>query len=243
MLSSSVPLSAQCPPNSSSQILVDDTDPRIVYSAGWIEGGNPEWECEGTTHGSNSIPGVTATFTFEGVGVQVFGTVGSTDGSPTCTYQVDSAVPLTFTFNANGMTNYRVPFYSSPALDPGTHTLVMTSIGNHTTQIYLDYIVYNPIPSSSSTLSLISTSETSSSDPTTTSPPPDSSGNAASSSVGAIAGGVVGAVGGLVLGIVLMYFFMRRRNRKSKAILDNYNGELISQFDWLHTNSRYASSL
>ncbi|KAE9406485.1 hypothetical protein BT96DRAFT_254697 [Gymnopus androsaceus JB14] len=210
--------SVACPPNSTSQILVDDTDPRIVYSAGWVEAGTPGSECDGTTHGSNFIPGATATFTFEGVGVQVFGTVGSPDGSPTSTYQVDGAVPSTFIFNANGITNYRVLFYSSPALDSGTHTLVMTSVGNDTTEIFLDYIVYNPMPSSSSTSSLISIGAVPSNDPATTPIPSASAGHAESSSVGAIAGGAVGAVAGLVLGVALMYFFMRRRNRKLKEM-------------------------
>ncbi|KAE9401053.1 hypothetical protein BT96DRAFT_616666 [Gymnopus androsaceus JB14] len=163
-----------------------------------------------------------------GVGVQVFGTVGSIDGSPTSTYQIDNSVPSTFTFNANGMDNFHVALYSSPALDPGNHTLIMTSIGNDTTEIFLDYIVYNPTLSSSSTSSsistsavptsstssLISTSALPSSDPTTTPIPPTSSGHAASSSVGAIAGGVVGSVAGLVFGVFLMYILMRRRNRR-----------------------------
>ncbi|KAE9406486.1 hypothetical protein BT96DRAFT_915428 [Gymnopus androsaceus JB14] len=231
--------------SSGTTILVDDADPRIVYSAGWLKEGLPGLECEGTTHGSNFIPGATATFTFEGVGVQVFGSVGSPDGSPKSTYQVDGAVPSTFTFNANGLNNYHLNFYSSPALDPGNHTLIMTSIGNNTTEIFLDYIVYNPMPSSSSTSSLISTSSAvssgdpatvttpmplasavSSSDPATvTTPIPiASAGHVASSSAGAIAGGVVGAVAGLALGLVLMYTLMRRRIRELKGRLEaNHN--------------------
>ncbi|KAE9406488.1 hypothetical protein BT96DRAFT_987627 [Gymnopus androsaceus JB14] len=116
MSSSSAPLSA-CPPNSTSQILVDDTDPRIVYSAGWVQEGNPEWNVKAppmvlTSFQASQLP-LPSKVWEQSVGIQVFGTVGLPDGSPTSTYQVDNAVPSTFTFNANGMTNYRVQFYSS----------------------------------------------------------------------------------------------------------------------------------
>lgn len=56
-----------CPSNTASQILVDDTDPRIDYSLGWKPEGIPGKECNNTTHSSNNIPGATANFSFEGV--------------------------------------------------------------------------------------------------------------------------------------------------------------------------------
>ncbi|KAE9406493.1 hypothetical protein BT96DRAFT_987632 [Gymnopus androsaceus JB14] len=79
-------MSSACPPNTTSQILVDDTDPRIIYSDGWIEAGVVGSECDGTVHGSNSIPGATASFSFEGTGIEVYGTVPATNFTPTASF-------------------------------------------------------------------------------------------------------------------------------------------------------------
>ncbi|KAF9049680.1 hypothetical protein BDP27DRAFT_1454715 [Rhodocollybia butyracea] len=121
-----------CPPTSSLQILVDDSDPRILYSEdGWFDGGTSGFECGGTTHGNNGT-NATATLNFNGIGVQVFGTIGdaptSGDGSPSSTYQIDDLAASTFNFEANGQNNYRIQFYSSPLLNSGNHTLVITAL-------------------------------------------------------------------------------------------------------------------
>ncbi|KAJ4492506.1 hypothetical protein C8R41DRAFT_919819 [Lentinula lateritia] len=61
-----------CPPLLSSEVFVDDTDPCLIYSTGWVNGGTPGLECEGTTHGSRNDPQPsTVTFTFDGVGVGI----------------------------------------------------------------------------------------------------------------------------------------------------------------------------
>jgi hypothetical protein len=55
-----------CPSTSSLQALVDDRDPRIIYSDNWFEAGTPGFECEGTTHGAEGA-NATATLNFNGV--------------------------------------------------------------------------------------------------------------------------------------------------------------------------------
>ncbi|KAF9049675.1 hypothetical protein BDP27DRAFT_1155123, partial [Rhodocollybia butyracea] len=132
---------------------VDDSDPRIAYSAdGWFTGGSSGLECNATTHGSNGTH-ATASLSFTGVGIQVFGTVGAVNesqpgsngsGSPASTYQIDKSPATTFVFPANNQANYRTQFYASPLLEPGSHTLVITAIGNNGSQLWLDYILYYP---------------------------------------------------------------------------------------------------
>lgn len=60
-------MSSACPSNTASQILVDDRDPRISYSPGWELEGTAGKECNGTTHDSDHITDVAASFSFEGV--------------------------------------------------------------------------------------------------------------------------------------------------------------------------------
>ncbi|KAF9068456.1 hypothetical protein BDP27DRAFT_1421817 [Rhodocollybia butyracea] len=200
-----------CPPASSLQTLVDDNDPRISYSGGWIDGGDPGFECKGTTHGAEGA-NVTATLNFNGVGVQVFGSIGfaANDGSPSSTYQVDNLPASTFVFNANGQNNYRVQFYASPLLNAGNHTLIITSLGNNNSRIWLDYILYYPTTNSASNLSATSTPSGSASSATfSPTSDTDTTTHRASDRVALIAGAVVGSVAGIFVGALLYYVLLR----------------------------------
>ncbi|KIK56892.1 hypothetical protein GYMLUDRAFT_247429 [Collybiopsis luxurians FD-317 M1] len=212
-------LSFPCPSTSSLQTLVDDSDvTHIQYSGGWTTFGNPDFECNGTTHGSSLRTGFlsNATFSFEGVGVQVFGTIGLS-GIPLSTYQLDHLPIFKFAFNGDtkNLTTYRVQFYTSPQLEPGNHTLVISSPGNNSSQLFLDYILYNPIPTatpSPSTLPFSKSLTTSTTAmPTRVSSSPQSP-QITSLSAGTFAGGIVGgSIIGLALGIILTFIFFRRR--------------------------------
>ncbi|KAF9078667.1 hypothetical protein BDP27DRAFT_1356482 [Rhodocollybia butyracea] len=220
------PMGFPCPPISSLQTLVDDTDPRIVYSDGWSTAGSAGLECNGTTHASFHVAGTstTATFTFEGVGVQVYGTIATT-GSPTTTFQVDDLPLYTFTFNTNtgGQTSYRVELYTSPFLEPANHTLIISSIGDTSPEIFLDYITYNPIPSldlsisSGTTASVPSLAAQSTNDAAST-------GNSTLLNAGALAGGVIGGLAlGFILGIISS-FILFQRYKKRKVAQENVQG-------------------
>ncbi|KIK54202.1 hypothetical protein GYMLUDRAFT_249801 [Collybiopsis luxurians FD-317 M1] len=215
-----------CPATSFSQILVDDSDvARIDYSNGWIIEGNKTFECNGTTHGSAHKAGTltTATFSFEGLSVQVFGTVGI-NGDPTSSYQLDDLPPFLFTFNASTPAaresiNYRVQFYTSPQLEPGFHTLVISSLGEGSGQMFLDYILYNPI-TSAQTRSINLPSSTFSETSTTVTPHCTST-----ISAGAFAGGVVGGTTlGLILGIILLFFQRRKKSDSHYTTISNSAG-------------------
>ncbi|KAJ3892030.1 hypothetical protein GG344DRAFT_76343 [Lentinula edodes] len=201
-----------CPLLSSSAISVDDADLRIVYSSGWTTGGRIGFECEGTTHVASRSMNSTAIFTFEGIGVEVYGTVG-TGESPTSTYQVDDLSNSQFEFVfpvLNLQNNYRVPFYRSPSLEPGNHTLTIMVLPEATTagQFYLDYIIYNPIPTftlpSPAATIIGSTYSTLSTCTAGTTPYPSSA------AVPAIAGGVVGSIAGVVVGMILTFALLRK---------------------------------
>ncbi|KAJ3914519.1 hypothetical protein F5877DRAFT_70645 [Lentinula edodes] len=180
-----------CPPLLSSEVLVDDTDPRLIYSTGWVNGGTPGLECEGTTHGSRNDPQPsTVTFTFDGVGVGVFGSVHHDDGSPTSIYQLDDLPNTVFTFSANGMDNYRVPFYRSPSLDPGNHTLVMIlpPTSGSVEGLWVDYVVYTSTPSIETFSSNLTRRNT---------------------CTASVAGGVAGSIMGTMIGMISMFIIMR----------------------------------
>ncbi|KIK66152.1 hypothetical protein GYMLUDRAFT_82524 [Collybiopsis luxurians FD-317 M1] len=139
--------SSGCPSIPTSQVLVDDTDSRVVYSGSWVKEGLAGIECRGTTHGSSNG---TAEFTFNGVAIQVYGTIGSKNGSnTTSSYQVDDLPSYTLNFKGDGTTHHHLRFYSSPTLESGSHKLAISVPARKGNEIFLDYIIYNSsLPSS-----------------------------------------------------------------------------------------------
>ncbi|KAI0340848.1 hypothetical protein BDW22DRAFT_355691 [Trametopsis cervina] len=131
-----------------SPITLDDADPRISYSPGWqhINPSNGEFD---TTRSSADKAGLTASLTFTGTNVQVYGSVASIDvfGRPVSTYAIDGGPTTTYQapIVEPGLVVYRVQFYQSPTLSPGQHTLVITNInGTSPSNYVLDYIIYTP---------------------------------------------------------------------------------------------------
>ncbi|KAJ3982669.1 hypothetical protein F5890DRAFT_1415287 [Lentinula detonsa] len=201
-----------CPLLSSSEVLVDDADPRILYSSsGWTLGGVPGSECEGTTHESVYTVNSTATFTFLGIGVEVFGTIGNKETSPTSIYNLDNSTSSQLTFPTNDETNYRVPFYKSPLLSPGDHTItIIVPPGNKNGQLILDYIIYNPAPTSTSYATITTSVYRSASAISTPA-------STHSTSVNTIPVGVAGGLGGLAAGIALTLIVLRIIRMRSRT--------------------------
>jgi predicted PurR-regulated permease PerM len=158
----------------------------------------------------------------------VFGTIGVTDGSPSSTYQVDDLPASTFVFTANGETNYRIPFYASPLLNAGNHTLVITSLGNNNgSRIWLDYILYfptiNELVSNSSETSIPSTSTS----PASASSSATSMTHGASTNTVAIVGGVLGSVVGIILAMIIFAYIIlrwRHKHANQSVTVTPYNG-------------------
>ncbi|KAI0638693.1 hypothetical protein C8Q77DRAFT_448854 [Trametes polyzona] len=129
-------------------VYVDDTDPRIQYSDGWLTSTAKD-AFHGTMHGS-AEHGLTLTFNFTGTRVGVVGGTGDVNkfGVSSQTYELDgepsrivlgdkSASPDTFFYNFT--------YYESPDLASGEHTLVLTTITVNIVPphiFWLDYIWY-----------------------------------------------------------------------------------------------------
>ncbi|PPQ97222.1 hypothetical protein CVT26_000748 [Gymnopilus dilepis] len=119
--------------------IIDDQDPSVLYSPGWRRKGTPNFEFDNTTSKANT-PGLTATLNFTGVGIKVFGTIAA-DGvgnAPKSSYAVDALPVQGFTGTQQSDTQYRVLFFQSRPLLPGSHTLIVTNIGKNAS-LFLDY--------------------------------------------------------------------------------------------------------
>ncbi|KAJ7047086.1 hypothetical protein C8F04DRAFT_1248118 [Mycena alexandri] len=128
---------------SANSAIVDDRDPGIQYVGTWNQAGSSE-EFDSTTTWS-STQGTSASFTFVGTSVTVFGTVAAKNPpDATLGFAVDKTTTGSFE-PASGMTSdiHHQVLWASPSLANGTHTLVITQTEAQATGvIYLDYIMY-----------------------------------------------------------------------------------------------------
>ncbi|KAG8858144.1 hypothetical protein FRB91_010294 [Serendipita sp. 411] len=116
--------------------IVDDMDPNIVYSDGWVPVSttydNESYEFNSTMH-HGSIEGLTISYRFRGTGITVFATLSQpgTYGTPGSTYSIDGGTPVQFNSSGEVILPYRrtyshVPFYRSPQLSYGDHSILIT---------------------------------------------------------------------------------------------------------------------
>lgn len=150
----------------SSPTLIDDSQPAVQYSPGWIWDQLVHDEVDHTRHGA-AISNLTASLGFtgeymistdscaplkstdvvnEGIGIEVVGTLEPTDrnGLPTTTYSIDGKVIETYTapVTSSGDTQFNVTFFSKRDLDPGNHQIVVTNINGSSPNIFwLDYFL------------------------------------------------------------------------------------------------------
>ncbi|KAH7885406.1 hypothetical protein F5I97DRAFT_1810893 [Phlebopus sp. FC_14] len=128
--------------------LVDDNDPRIMYTGLWFTSGvSPEYH--NTTHGTYAA-GSSASFNFTGTSISVFGTVGPANlyaeenRPPISMYNLDDSPAVFFTGPLLNSASYHYQFYTSPPLDAGIHSLVITSV-NMSNTLWLDYLQYTGV--------------------------------------------------------------------------------------------------
>ncbi|KAJ7575967.1 hypothetical protein C8J56DRAFT_974231 [Mycena floridula] len=189
---------------------IDDRDPSISYAPGgflgWSQGGKA-YEFRLTTTAVNKS-NATATVTFSGNHIAVFGTVQSVVNSsgrpaPTSTYTIDGGKPITFvpTLAPGSDDSYQQQFFSSDELTEGAHTLVIENKVDGPLFV-IDYLEY----SSSSNSTPSSLPVATSAHPTTSSPP--------SVSVGAAVGlALASSIVTLLLCLVILYIQRRKRIR------------------------------
>ena len=84
-----------------------------------------------------------------GTSVAVYGTIGS--DTPRSSYLLDVATPSIYAAGKTRVTLFQRMFFQSPTLTDGEHTLLITNLG--TGELWIDYIVYTPSVSVSSSAS------------------------------------------------------------------------------------------
>ncbi|KAK7000361.1 hypothetical protein R3P38DRAFT_2561495 [Favolaschia claudopus] len=129
--------------------IIDDRDALIRYDGNWSEtGGADEFN---STMTWSAVQGASASFIFVGTSVTVFGTVAASDSpQASMTFLVDGIIGGTFTPPSNTTsTIHHEALWVSPALNDGSHTLVITQTAAQTQgEIFLDYIMYDTTSSS-----------------------------------------------------------------------------------------------
>ncbi|KAF7342421.1 hypothetical protein MVEN_01831100 [Mycena venus] len=106
---------------------------------GTVGGASAEFD---VTTSIGTQPGATASFTFTGTSIAVYGTLPSGNASRPLTFVVDNAISGAFENEGNLPTDtHHVELWASPALSNSKHTLVITQ--PTTLGVFLDYFLYN----------------------------------------------------------------------------------------------------
>ncbi|KAH9939404.1 uncharacterized protein BXZ73DRAFT_99610 [Epithele typhae] len=226
---------------------VDDADTQITYTPGWKVFANDGASVLGTKHGAASAD-LTATFSFTGTHVSVWGLVGSNDvhGWPITEYAIDRNVLGTFTAPQVDPPHFliNVTFFSSNTLAAGQHELTITNVNGTAPNTYwLDFLLFAPAvinltttpattgattaaaPSPSSSGILLTTGTDSSPSTSSAASKPTGgndaapSGSSSRSHTAAIAGGVVGGLAIVAIAAALVIFLRRRRGPRRASRL------------------------
>ncbi|KAJ6556332.1 hypothetical protein B0H19DRAFT_947990, partial [Mycena capillaripes] len=118
-------------------VIVDDHDNQIQYSSGWA-GGGTSLEYSTTTMSSN-VAGSTATFTFEGTAIAIYGSVSP--GNASISFSIDQSPSRSYYTPVVTSPIFHQVFWKSPVLADRNHTLVITQ--ETTTDphiIFVDYL-------------------------------------------------------------------------------------------------------
>ncbi|KAF9036376.1 hypothetical protein BJ165DRAFT_1533206 [Panaeolus papilionaceus] len=126
--------------SSSQRSIIDDTDPRIAYSATtWTIHGS-DLSHRNSAHRTNTA-GATATFRFNGTSVEVFGNVGkvSSKRTPISTYTLEDGSSASFKPVETSQDQYNVLFFRKQGLGLGEHVLVIKNLVEDDA-FWLDYL-------------------------------------------------------------------------------------------------------
>jgi hypothetical protein len=105
---------------------IDDTDSRITYSGFSLQSGRTFGDLNGDIHFATAN-GSTATLTFTGTGITVYGEQNTDQGD--IGISIDGAAQQTVsTLPTDGLRHANVPVYSRTGLSAGTHTIVVTKL-------------------------------------------------------------------------------------------------------------------
>ncbi|KJA18648.1 hypothetical protein HYPSUDRAFT_69725 [Hypholoma sublateritium FD-334 SS-4] len=156
---------------------LDDRDPGFTYKGVWTLQGNPTAEFDGTTT-ATYVAGSTASLTFAGLQITVFGTIApnGTGVAPSSSYSIDGGPQKIFTGVQQSGAQYTQTFFQSGILSGSVkHTLSITSLIDNG-EFFLDFVnilnaTATTTPPTSQVTSPVSLKQTSTS-PVTTLPGP-----------------------------------------------------------------------
>ncbi|OCH86777.1 hypothetical protein OBBRIDRAFT_204369 [Obba rivulosa] len=138
---------------SPSVVDLDDGDNHIVFTGAWVHqvGDPPNPLAFDNTLTYTEEVGATASFTFVGTSVSIIGALGPIG---TCcessTYAIDGGTPGSYVnTTTTEFTGYGVQYYTSPSLQEGQHTLLITNFGDVLWLHYLRVSVSSPMSASS----------------------------------------------------------------------------------------------
>ncbi|KAF8148381.1 hypothetical protein B0H34DRAFT_811912 [Crassisporium funariophilum] len=227
-----------------ASVRIDDQSTSIVYSqpasgVHWGTFGDPR-EYMNTTRLTRD-KGATATFSFVGSSVAVYGTIGSNDfPAAVSSYSIDGGPSKTYTARATTIKIFTELFFQSATLGAGQHTLVITN-EIQDDFYWLDFLLITPvidtvvnppaapppvITTAANNGTSVTTVGTGLPNPSSTTPLPSStetpkptnvSNNQANSEtkpndMAAIVGGALGGV--ILIGVLIAILLCLRRRRK-----------------------------
>ncbi|KAJ6600040.1 hypothetical protein DFH09DRAFT_901758 [Mycena vulgaris] len=164
-------------------VIVDDQDPNIRYSTGWGPNSGPlmlsptallhltirvaenQFQFAGTTTAPGGL-GSTASYQFDGTSISVFGLIRPNSNKPNTTFDfaIDGIFQSSTTIQSDHTGHFHRRFFASPTLVDGRHTVEITTSNINSTDVLLDYLIYEASqnatldPSSSARLLVLNTS-------------------------------------------------------------------------------------
>ena len=136
-------------------------------------------------------------------------------GVPSTTYTIDGVLAGNYTAPvvAPGYALLNRTFFTSPTLDPGAHSLVITNVnGTAPNMFWLDYLLYSPSHAEASTNA---TGSMAASAVSTTIATADMGASSSKSNVAPITGGVIGGLAAIGIACTLAWWFLRRRRARA----------------------------
>lgn len=186
---------------------VPDNDPRVIYSPNWSLHSQGTFQ---TSHQTDVI-GSSLSFTFNGSGITVFGSIPASNAAhrpPTAVYAVDAAEPFTTAEPLAAKPILRQPLFSASHLSNGTHTLVVNVTDVQAASPYsIDFFFVSPMPSSPAPSSSSSLAPSSASSVV--------AAHASNATVGILAG-ILGSAVFILLCLTAFLLILRRRRQRAR---------------------------
>ncbi|KAJ7453801.1 hypothetical protein FB451DRAFT_665272 [Mycena latifolia] len=128
-------------------VIVDDQDQNINYSPGWgPTTAKTTFEFGGTLTAPGP-QGATASYVFNGTSISVFSMVGRNPNvTTTLSFAIDGKFVNSTAVQADSEEHFHRRLFSSPTLEDGSHTLEITLSDITSSDVFLDYLIYEASP-------------------------------------------------------------------------------------------------